>query len=145
MNMKRFFRKISLIILYWIAWKLGNRNVHEAYYLLRSENVIDRYLKTLTTWDITRFCTKKIREVAEYDLRAIILRLLENRVGHYIGPERSDNQFFHDYLEELYGSYSFYNNSLILYDGSEIECPIQGADQEITRLVLMIQLILSNN
>ena len=116
-SIKLFFRKIVLKTLYWFYWKSGNRSVRNAYDFLETfDDVTETYLKTKTTYLITRFKGKRLREVAEYNLRAIILKLLEFANGEWIGPSRSDTPFLRDKVEELVGIFSFYNESVVLYN-----------------------------
>lgn len=141
-SIKLFFKKIELKALYWFYWKSGNKSVRDAYdFLDNLEEVTDTYLKTKTTYLITRFKGKRLREVAEYNLRAIILKLLEFANGEWIGPSRSDTPFLRDKVEELVGRFSFYNESVVLYNGLEVKCTVEGADETITKLFLLIQLL----
>lgn len=141
-SIKLFFKKLVLQILYWFYWKSGNRSVRDAYDFLENlEETTETYLKTKTTYLITRFKGKRLRQVAEYNLRAIILKLLEFANGEWIGPSRSDTPFLRDKVEELVGSFTFYNESVILYNGIEVRCTVKGADETITRLFLLIQLL----
>ena len=141
-SIKLFFKKLVLQILYWFYWKSGNRSVRDAYDFLENlEETTETYLKTKTTYLITGFKGKRLRQVAEYNLRAIILKLLEFANGEWIGPSRSDTPFLRDKVEELVGSFTFYNESVILYNGIEVRCTVRGADETITRLFLLIQLL----
>jgi hypothetical protein len=141
-SIKLFFKKLVLQILYWFYWKSGNRSVRDAYDFLENlEETTETYLKTKTTYLITGFKGKRLRQVAEYNLRAIILKLLEFANGEWIGPSRSDTPFLRDKVEELVGSFTFYNESVILYNGIEVRCTVKGADETITRLFLLIQLL----
>lgn len=141
-SIKLFFKKLVLQILYWFYWKSGNRSVRDAYDFLENlEDTTETYLKTKTTYLITGFKGKRLRQVAEYNLRAIILKLLEFANGEWIGPSRSDTPFLRDKVEELVGSFTFYNESVILYNGIEVRCTVKGADETITRLFLLIQLL----
>lgn len=141
-SIKLFFKRIILRGLYWFYWKTGNKSVRDAYELLTNlDEVTEIYLKTKTTFLITKFKGKYLRKVAEYNLRAIILKLLEFANGEWIGPSRSDTPFLRDKVEELVGSFAFYNESVILYDGLEVRCTVSGADETITRLFLLIQLL----
>lgn len=141
-SIKLFFKKLVLQILYWFYWKSGNRSVRDAYDFLENlEETTETYLKTKTTYLITGFRGKRLRQVAEYNLRAIILKLLEFANGEWIGPSRSDTPFLRDKVEELVGSFTFYNESVILYNGIEVRCTVKGADETITRLFLLIQLL----
>jgi hypothetical protein len=141
-SIKLFFKKLVLQILYWFYWKSGNRSVRDAYDFLENlEETTETYLKTKTTYLITGFKGKCLRQVAEYNLRAIILKLLEFANGEWIGPSRSDTPFLRDKVEELVGSFTFYNESVILYNGIEVRCTVKGADETITRLFLLIQLL----
>lgn len=141
-SIKLFFKKLVLQILYWFYWKSGNRSVRDAYDFLENlEETTETYLKTKTTYLITEFKGKRLRQVAEYNLRAIILKLLEFANGEWIGPSRSDTPFLRDKVEELVGSFTFYNESVILYNGIEVRCTVKGADETITRLFLLIQLL----
>lgn len=141
-KIRMFIRKLSLQFIYWSYWKLGNRSVYDAYDLLATgKDVEDTYLKTKTTWIVTKFNTKKIREVAEYNLKAILIKLIERSKGEWIGPSRSDIPFLRDKVEEIVGRFTFFEESVILYDGIEIQCTIKGAEPDITRLFLMIQLL----
>jgi hypothetical protein len=137
-----FFKRIILRTLYWFYWKCGNRSVRNAYDFLENiKDVTETYLKTKTTYLITEFKGKRLRQVAEYNLRAIILKLLEFTNGEWIGPSRSDIPFLRDKVEELVGRFTFYNESAILYDGLEVKCTVSGADETITKLFLLIQLL----
>jgi len=141
-SIKLFFKKLVLQILYWFYWKSGNRSVRDAYDFLENlGDTTETYLKTKTTYLITGFKGKRLRQVAEYNLRAIILKLLEFANGEWIGPSRSDTPFLRDKVEELIGSFTFYNESVILYNGIEVRCTVKGADETITRLFLLIQLL----
>ena len=141
-TIKLFFKKLLLRGLYWFYWKSGNKSVRDAYDFLDSlEEVTDTYLKTKTTFLITGFKGKYLRKVAEFNLRAIILKLLEFANDTWIGPARSDMPFLRDKVEELVGTFSFYNESVILYTGLEVKCTVSGADETITRLFLLIQLL----
>jgi hypothetical protein len=141
-SIKLFFKKLVLQILYWFYWKSGNRSVRDAYDFLENlEETTETYLKTKTTYLITGFKGKRLRQVAEYNLRAIILKLLEFANGEWIGPSRSDTPFLRDKVEELVVSFTFYNESVILYNGIEVRCTVKGADETITRLFLLIQLL----
>ena len=141
-SIKLFIKKIILKGLYWFYWKSGNRSVRDAYSFLDTyEEVTDTFLKTQTTYLITGFKGKKIRQIVEYNLRAIILKLLEFTNNEWIGPSRSDTPFLRDKVEEIVGSFTFYNESAILYNGIEVNCKIHGADETITRLFLLIQLL----
>jgi hypothetical protein len=141
-SIKLFFKKLVLQILYWFYWKSGNRSVRDAYDFLENlGDTTETYLKTKTTYLITGFKGKRLRQVAEYNLRAIILKLLEFANGEWIGPSRSDTPFLRDKVEELVGSFTFYNESVILYNGIEVRCTVKGADETITRLFLLIQLL----
>ena len=116
--------------------------MRDAYDFLENlEETTETYLKTKTTYLITEFKGKRLRQVAEYNLRAIILKLLEFANGEWIGPSRSDTHFLRDKVEELVGSFTFYNESVILYNGIEVRCTVKGADETITRLFLLIQLL----
>ena len=116
--------------------------MRDAYDFLENlEETTETYLKTKTTYLITEFKGKRLRQVAEYNLRAIILKLLEFANGEWIGPSRSDTPFLRDKVEELVGSFTFYNESVILYNGIEVRCTVKGADETITRLFLLIQLL----
>ena len=141
-SIKLFFKRIILRGLYWFYWKTGNKSVRNAYeFLSNLEDVTETYLKTKTTFLITKFKGKYLRKVAEYNLRAIILKLLEFANGEWIGPSRSDTPFLRDKVEEIVGSFAFYNESVILYNGLEVRCTVSGADETITRLFLLIQLL----
>ena len=141
-SIKLFFKKLVLQILYWFYWESGNRSVRDAYAFLENlGDTTETYLKTKTTYLITGFKGKRLRQVAEYNLRAIILKLLEFANGEWIGPSRSDTPFLRDKVEELVGSFTFYNESVILYNGIEVRCTVKGADETITRLFLLIQLL----
>jgi hypothetical protein len=141
-SIKLFFRRLILKGLYWFYWKSGNKSVYAAYDFLDTlEEVTDTFLKTETTYLITEFKSKNIRRVAEFNLKAIVIKLLEYANGEWIGPARSDIPFLRDKVEELVGSFSFYNESAILYNGLEVRCKVKGADETITRLFLLIQLL----
>ncbi len=141
-GVRLYFRKISLNLVYWTYWKLGNRDVYRAYDLLETaEDVRLTYLRTITAYVITEFKSKKVRLVAENNLKAILIKLLEREERQYIGPGRSDMPFLRDKVENIVGSLTFYDESVILHDGIEVQCIIKKADPTITKLFLLIQLL----
>jgi len=141
-DIRLYFRKLSLNLVYWTYWQLGNRDVYRAYDLLEtSEDVRLTYLRTITAYVITKFKSKKVRLVVENNLKAILIKLLEREEQQYIGPSRSDIPFLRDKVENIVGSFTFYGESVILHDGIEIQCIIKDADSTITKLFLLIQLL----
>lgn len=147
-SVKLFVRSISLRILYWLYWKLGNRSARDAYSLLEGyPEALQCFYRTIEVWKVIKKGSKKIKEVTENNLRAILLILLEHEVGHWIGAGRTDTPFLRDHVEEIVGNLSFYGSSVFSYDGIETRCIIDSSaiGEEIIKLTLMIQLLLERN
>lgn len=143
-KIRLFFNKLLLKVVYWCYWKIGNKSVQDAYDLmdvnLRSLKIT--YHKTLAAWNITKFCTEKLRIVAENNLKACIIILVELKTNKWIGTDRTDLQFLSEKVKEIAGSFTFYDDKTISFDGIITECDAKGADETLTRLFLLIKILL---
>lgn len=143
-KLKLFFNKILLKLVYWSYWKIGNKSISDAYEMMDPDinSIKTTYFKTLATWTITKFNSKKIRLVAENNLRAAIIILVELKTNKWIGTDRYDTQFLSEKVKEIVGSFTFYEDKIISFDGIITECDAKGADETITKLFLLLKILL---